>query len=350
MKRHLVAVDIGGSKTAILVQDARHGRRVYSEKLKTPAHGGLGVMLRLLDGQIDGLPGGRASVKALGVAVPGHVDDTGHVVCAGNLDGWVDVPLRSQLEERYQVPVFVERDANCAALGEKWMGAARKMDDFVFLALGTGVGAGLFLDGAIYRGVHFAAGEAGDMAFPAGKRKERPLPTISDVVGKNAIKKAARRATGEKLSAAEALERAAKQRRLLRATRNVVEYLSACVVAISSLLDPEAILFGGGTSEAGEPLLKRIREAVAPQHVVRARLMLAGLGTESQLYGALWGARNAASASSRRFGSGRVPPGGSRTNGSHRRGTSGSSARDAARWASPAGRAKGEARTPAADG
>jgi predicted NBD/HSP70 family sugar kinase len=297
VKKHLVGVDIGGSKTAILVREVGSDREVYREKLKTPAHAGIGAMLHLLDEQMENLPGGLSSVKALGVAVPGPVDDDGHVVRAGNLEGWVDVPLRAQLEERYQVPVFVERDANCGALGEKWLGAAREMENFVFLALGTGVGAGLFLNGAIYRGTHFAAGEVGDMTFPSGKNGKASL-TMSDVVGKGAIKRRARRATGKKLSAAEALERAATERRLRRATGDVVEYLGASVVAISSMLDPEAILFGGGTSEAGETLLKRVRESVAPRHVVRARLMFAGLGTDAQAYGALWGAVRALTRSS----------------------------------------------------
>lgn len=299
MRRHLIGVDIGGSKTAILVHEAKTHRKVFTEKVKTPVDSGVGAMFQLLDDWIDKLPGGRSSVRALGVAVPGPVDGEGHVVRAGNLAGWVDVPLRRQLEERYQVPVFVERDANCGALGEKWRGAAKELDDFVFLALGTGVGAGLFLNGAIYRGAHFAAGEVGDITFPGdGQGAEAPL-SVSDVVGKNAIKKQAKRATGEKLSAAEALERAGTERRLQRATKKAVAYLSTSVVALSSSLDPEAILFGGGTSQAGEGLLKRIRETVAPHLVVRARLMLAGLGSESQLYGALWGAEKAASHAAR---------------------------------------------------
>ena len=61
----------------------------------------------------------------------GHVDHEGHVHRAGNLEGWVDVPLRRLLERRYSVPVFVEGDANCGALGEKWRGAAKQMNDFV---------------------------------------------------------------------------------------------------------------------------------------------------------------------------------------------------------------------------
>jgi glucokinase len=299
MKRHLLGVDIGGTKIAILAREVGSNKRVYADKLKTPSEEGVGATLHLLDEQIDNLPGGRATLKALGVAVPGHVDHTGRVIWAGNLKGWVNVPLRQLLQERYGVPVYVERDANCGALGEKWCGAARKLNDFVFLSLGTGVGAGLFLDGRIYRGAHFAAGEAGDMSFPSD-RPEEAAPTVSDVVGKRAIKRKAKRATGEKMSAAEALAKAPKEPRLARATREAVEYLSSSVVAISSLLDPEAIIFGGGTSNAGEALLNPVRKRVESHLIARARLLLAELGADSMVYGALWGAEKVAAAGRQR--------------------------------------------------
>jgi glucokinase len=286
MKRILVGIDIGGTKTAVLAREVGSDREVYSEKLKTPAKEGVGAMLRLIDEQVDSLPGGRESMVALGVAVPGPVDDSGHVIYAGNLVGWGDVPLRDQLEERYAVPVYVERDANCGAVGEKWLGVAKEMKDFVFLALGTGVGAGVFIDGSLYRGAHYAAGEVGDMTFASEQTR------LSDVVGKKTIKEKAKKATGKKMSAAEALERAEKDRSLRPVARDVVEYLSTSVVAISSLLDPEAIVFGGGTSQAGEPLLKMVRERVAPLHVVRARLLLGELGSAAQVYGAIWGAKH----------------------------------------------------------
>jgi predicted NBD/HSP70 family sugar kinase len=210
------------------------------------------------------------------------VELPGRVVRAGNLDGWEDVQLRARLARRYGVPAFVERDANCGALGEKWCGAARRMTDFVFLSLGTGVGAGLFLDGRLRRGAHGAAGEAGDLAFPhAG--------TAGEVLSKRAVKKVARRATNEDLSAADALARAEREPRLERATREIVVSLASVVVALSALLDPEAILVGGGTGKAGDALLGRVRREI-PRSLRRTRLMEAGLGSRSPVYGALWGA------------------------------------------------------------
>jgi len=285
MRGHLVSVDIGGSKIAVMAHELGTGNPLYADKLKTPADDGIEAILELLDEQIASVPGGRRAMRALGVAVPGHVDPHGHVLDAGNLRGWTDVPLRELLEKRYGTPVFVERDANCGALGEKWLGAARKMNDFVFLALGTGVGAGIFLGGRLHRGAHFAAGEAGDMIFPSGD-------SLGEVVGKRAIKRKVKRATGKKMSAADALAQARYKPQLERATKEPVDHLSHAVVAICALLDPEAILFGGGTSSAGEPLLERVREQ-ALGHVARPpRLMVARLGNESQLYGALWGAAN----------------------------------------------------------
>jgi glucokinase len=298
MKRHFVAFDIGGSKIAVKATETDAERDVYAAKLKTPADDGVPAMLRVIDEQIAKVPGGKRKLEAIGVAVPGHVDDKGRVLQAGNLRGWRDVPLRKELEDHYRVPVFVEQDANCGALGEKWRGVAKKMDDFVFLALGTGVGAGLFVGGSLYRGAHFAAGEAGDMTFPSDEEDDETR--LSDVVGKETIKKKAKKATGKKMSAAEALQKAPRMRALRPVARDVVEHLSSSVVAISTLLDPEAIIFGGGTSKAGEPLLKMVRERVAPLKVVRAELLLAKLGSESQLYGALWGAQQVASSSRRR--------------------------------------------------
>ena len=94
VKRHLVGVDIGGSKIAVLVREAGTDREVHSDKLATPVRGGVGATLRVLDEQMEKLPGGRSSVVALGVAVPGCVDPDGRVVCAGNLD------IQPQLLER----------------------------------------------------------------------------------------------------------------------------------------------------------------------------------------------------------------------------------------------------------
>src|SRR5256885_3791025 len=101
MKRHVVAVDIGGSKTAFLARDLDGDVDIHVDKTKTPVGDGPEAIFRLLDEQLDRLPGGRRKMAALGVAVPGHVDPGGTVLRAGNLEGWVNLPLRAILEKRY---------------------------------------------------------------------------------------------------------------------------------------------------------------------------------------------------------------------------------------------------------
>jgi glucokinase len=213
------------------------------------------------------------------------------------LQGWVNVPLRSMLARRYRVPAFVDHDANCAALGEKWRGGARDMDDFVFVAVGTGVGAGLYLDGRLHRGAHSAAGEIGDLVLRPGTPKR--APAVSDVAGKSGITERARRVTGDEMRAGDVVRHAGGRSRLARIANDVVDHLAGSVLAISTLLDPEAIVFGGGTSTAGRILLREIRRRVRP-HGVKTRLLLSQLGPDAQLYGALRGAEQAARSSRHR--------------------------------------------------
>jgi glucokinase len=291
MPKHLVAIDVGGSKVAVLARELRSGREVYRARVATPASAGVDELLHLLDAQIESVPGGRSSIRALGVAMPGFVDSDGNVLRAGNLKGWVDVPLRSMLVSRYRIPTFVDQDANCAALGEKWMGGARDMNDFVFVAVGTGVGAGLYLDGRIHRGAHSAAGELGDLVLRPGT--PRHAPAVSDVAGKSGITERARRATGTEMRAGDVVRHAGGRGRLARIANDVVDHLAGSVLAISTLLDPEAIVFGGGTSTAGRTLLRELRRRVRP-HGVKTRLLLSRLGPDAQLYGALHGAEQAA--------------------------------------------------------
>lgn len=104
--------------------------------------------------------------RAIGIAVPGRVAaESGRVITAGNLRGWADVPLRDLFAQKLEVSVWVDQDANAAALGEHWRGAAKEMSNFVFLALGTGVGCELMINGRLRRGYHHAASEVGNFVM-----------------------------------------------------------------------------------------------------------------------------------------------------------------------------------------
>jgi glucokinase len=297
----ILGVDIGGTKTALLATARATGRRVATARIDTPREAGPEAIVRLLRHESNAMLARAGidprSVRAVGCAVPGPVDVHGVVIRAGNLDGWDHVPLRSLLEREWGAPAlaaFIEQDANAGALGEMWRGAAQAMVDFVFLALGTGVGAGIVLGRRIHRGAHHAAGEVGNLAIGPwtlghGSPGEHNLAAR---IGSRALKARAREATGENVPAADAAAGADADPRLEDLARDIADDLALAVIAIASVLDPEAIVFGGGTAAAGEALLARVRERVRGALGVEPALVVAALGEEAQLYGAVAGAMN----------------------------------------------------------
>jgi glucokinase len=107
---------------------------------------------------------GKSVLQGIGIGVPGIIDmRTGMLRESPNLPGWADYPVRAEIERRLGTRVILENDANSAALGEKWLGAARDVDDMAMLTLGTGVGGGLLLGGCIWHGMTGMAGEFGHM-------------------------------------------------------------------------------------------------------------------------------------------------------------------------------------------
>ncbi|HEY7032871.1 MAG TPA: ROK family protein [Thermomicrobiales bacterium] len=296
--RDLVAgVDVGGTKVAVVVCDTDTGDELARDSFSTPADATPEALLDRVSESIEALVAQTGQsmkrLRALGVAVPGQVDhEEGLVIVAGNLTGWKDVPLRGILTRRFDAPIWIEQDANAAALGERWRGSARNMHNFVFLALGTGIGAGVMINGRLHRGYNNAAGEVGN--FVMGRqhlgKERRGHGSLELLVGGPAIRKEARKVVRKKLTAAEAIELADEDRRLKPVADRVADYLAIAVINIAALLDPQAIIFGGGTASAGTDLIDRVRSRVERELRVVPALMHSVLGEDAQLHGAVFGA------------------------------------------------------------
>jgi glucokinase len=290
----VVGVDIGGTKTALLAWDLTTDAVLAEGMFPTPADIGPEAMVDRLVAAIDSLLSGygqeRANLRGLGVAVPGLVDaGAGIVLTAGNLAGWSRVPLRDLLAARLHIPVNIEQDANAAALGERWRGAARNLENFAFVALGTGIGVGIVIDGQLYRGAHHAAGELGDLVVGReflGQERDGQ-GNLAQLIGGKTLRRRAKQATGDDLSAAEVISRAENDAELAPMSDEVDDYLAMAIIAIAALLDPEAIIVGGGTAEAGEDLLDPVRERVAREVPALPIIIASALGSEAQLYGAV---------------------------------------------------------------
>jgi len=155
------AVDLGGTHLRVaLVDDS--GRILNQLRQDTPKGDFAGEIVDALAAAADRWNADKLPVVAASIMVPGAVNaDKAVVLQAPNLPSLVNFPLKAELEQRLGWPVFLENDANAAAVGEMWLGAARGCRDVVSVTLGTGVGGGVILDGKLWRGSHGSAGEIG---------------------------------------------------------------------------------------------------------------------------------------------------------------------------------------------
>jgi glucokinase len=155
------AVDLGGTYLRIALVDGC-GKIHDQIKQRTPQGDSPDVIVNALAAAADKWTSDGRRVAAVSIMVPGTVDNANAVVVqAPNLPSLTNFPLKTVLEERFGWPVLLENDANAAAVGEMWLGAARGCRDVVSVTLGTGVGGGVILDGELWRGAHGSAGEIG---------------------------------------------------------------------------------------------------------------------------------------------------------------------------------------------
>ena len=164
MNRLSIGVDLGGTNLRIAAVDEQ-GHLVEKVTLGTRVSLGRDHVINDMCDAIQRLLEkfkNSAELMGIGIGVPGIIDmQSGLLRESPNLPGWADSPLRAEIERRLKTVVVLENDANAAALGEKWLGAARDFDDMAMLTLGTGVGGGLVLGGKIWHGMNGMAGEFG---------------------------------------------------------------------------------------------------------------------------------------------------------------------------------------------
>ena len=164
MADYSIGVDLGGTNLRIAAVD-QAGNLLEKATLGTKVARGRDFVIDQMTESIQRLGkkiGRDFSLAGIGIGVPGIIDmETGMLRESPNLPGWSDYPVHSEIERRLKTPVILENDANAAALGEKWLGAARDVDDMCILTLGTGVGGGIVLGGRIFHGMTGMAGEFG---------------------------------------------------------------------------------------------------------------------------------------------------------------------------------------------
>ncbi len=306
-----IGIDLGGTNLKGAAVDA-DGGLLAQHAIPTDLPGGpeavVAGMVDLADGLLNRLSVSRQALVGLGVGSPGPLSiREGRIIDAANLPGWKDVPLRELLRSKLGAPVVLENDGNAAAYGEFWAGAGRGGADLVMLTLGTGVGAGVIIDGAVLHG-HFenaaelghtvvavdglpcACGQRGclEQYCSAAGMARRVCSAIDD--GEPcALSEVA--GSGRTIDAAQVAQAARSGDRLCsRLWDDACRHLAVACVNIQHTFNPACVVLGGGMAEAGSFLLDGVTAHFAKQrwhlHEDFPTIKLAELGYDAGVIGA----------------------------------------------------------------
>ncbi|QNP28446.1 ROK family protein [Cylindrospermopsis curvispora] len=283
----VIGIDLGGTSIKSGVFD-RNGKRLQSITLQTPKPATPEAVLSTMLEGINSLIKQNDRILALGVGTPGPVDAAGRVAkVAINLEGWDNVPLAEWLENRTGIPTILANDANCAGLGEAWLGAGRDFENLILLTLGTGVGGAIILDGKLFVGHQGAAGELGLITLnPHGPLcNSGNQGSLEQYTSIGAIS----RRTGKDPAI---LGELAKQGDIQSLTfwQEYGKDLGIGLTSLIYVLTPQAIIIGGGISASFEYFLpamqQEIENRVLPSSRVGLQILKAQLGNSAGMAGA----------------------------------------------------------------
>ncbi len=301
-------IDVGGTKIAGGVVD-EDGKILESLRVESPAADAEAMEDAIAD--LVSQLASRHAIEAVGVGAAGYIDKSrAEVLFAPNL-AWRNVDLRTDLEKRVGLPVVIENDANAAAWGEFRFGAGHDVDDILMVTVGTGVGGGLVLDGALYRGAFGVGAEIGHMRvvpdgilcgcgkhgcfeqYASGSALVREVRAAADR-GSAPAQGLLDRAGGDPEQITGPLVTEAARHGdpfALEQLAALGTWLGQGIASLTEILDPAVVVVGGGVSEADELLLDPVRAAFAgqmPDRDFRPSLEIrkARLGNRAGLIGA----------------------------------------------------------------
>ncbi len=288
-------IDLGGTTIDIGLVSA-HGDILCTSKIPSAVvNGAVHTINRIADAVLDCSANAGEELGGVGIGIAGLVDTVNGVLReATNLPGWVNVRLADLLQQKLNLSVRVDNDANVAALGEYAFGAGRGYPNMIMVTLGTGVGAGLILDGKIYHGAHQAAGEFGHTIINNNGRKcgcgapgcveayagtQGILRTVRELLPHYSNSPLAD-LPPEKLTPKDIYDKAEQHDALaLQVFADTGEALGFGLVSVVNLLNIQRIVLGGGIAAAGDFLISSAQDildsyslnnSAEPVQIVRA--------------------------------------------------------------------------------
>ncbi len=287
-KRYIIGVDLGGTNIVIGAVSLDGSQQFGMHSIPTRADLGSDAVVeriaqlveRVAAETMSATGASRAQILGVGIGSPGPLDrETGVVILTPNL-GWTNFPLRDRICSAVQLPATLDNDANCATLGEWWLGAARGAQHVVGLTIGTGIGGGLILNGRLFHGVSDVAGEVGHTTIDANGRRCGcgNYGCLEAYASGPAIAERAREALagGEpsampalvsgdlsRLSAAIVYDAAKQGDRLAQeVVRETARILGIGIANLLNVFNPEVVVLAGGVTQAGDQLFEPLRAEV----------------------------------------------------------------------------------------
>jgi glucokinase len=258
----IIGIDLGGTKIAGVLATPS-GKVLMDVNIPTESKKGKKAVLNNIRKAIHLLvQSKKVKINAIGIGAPGPIlYDKGIVIEAPNLPGWRKVHLKEIFEREYKVPVFVDNDANCAALAEAWFGAGKNVKHFLYMTVSTGIGGGIVINNCGHIG-HLEA-----LASGTAIRKRTGIRAL-------------------------ALELAARQgdKKALKVIQETASYLAIGIANLINIFNPEMVIIGGGLSNMRELLFKPIRKEYKKYALTlparSVKIVRAKLGTEAGVLGA----------------------------------------------------------------
>jgi len=303
----VIALDLGGTKLAAALFSDK-GDILFKTNSTLEKRKGTEVG-ELIIQQVNELLSKEQSISAIGICVPGIAYAKTGKVWAPNIPGWDDYPLRDELQEKISnEKIKIDSDRACYILGEVWKGNARGCRDAIFLSVGTGIGAGILVNGEILRGFNDIAGAIGWMAldkpfqekyiscgdFEYNASGEGIVKVVKEVLSSNKYNESElKKINPELLSAKDVFDAYERGDELAKESiANAIEYWGMAVANLVSLFNPEKIIFGGGVFGPALELLGEIyaeaKKWAQPISIQQVKLQGSALGNDAGLYGAGW--------------------------------------------------------------
>ena len=296
----VIGVDMGGTKMYGALSDL--GGKIYDE-VNIGHHGTSGEdsfkqLTTLIDKLLASPKVAGRKVRGIGVGAPGVTLHREGIVTWAYTLHWDHFPLKARLAKKYNLPITVDNDVNLAALGELWFGAGQDAQDMIVIAIGTGIGAGVIVNGALYRGSKESSGEIGNI-IPGREflgKNYLDFGALESVASGTGIAERARMLLKENLSPTE-LKNLTSETVFDAARKNqpwaweiineTVDYLAIAIVNMVAVFDPDLIVLGGGVSRSAdlliEPILRRL-SGIIPNP---PRLVVSRLGLQATVMGAI---------------------------------------------------------------